>query len=61
MLDRLNDGLNPIFSAYTTLQKQKISLIKELNNVIKSIEKNQDAAPVNFNFDVSELSKIINE
>ena len=61
ILNALGDGLNPVFNAYDKLQKQKISLVKELNNVIKTIKKNNSDTEENNNnsIDLSNLDDIL--
>ena len=42
ILDRLNCDVNPTVNIYDKFLKQKLSLVKELNNIIRNIKKNKD-------------------
>ena len=42
ILDRLNCDINPTVNIYDKFLKQKLSLVKELNNIIRNIKKNKD-------------------
>lgn len=59
ILDRLGEGLNPVFNAYDKLQKQKLTLVKEINNIIKSIKKNTDNNNSNDDIDLNNIAEIM--
>lgn len=42
ILDRLNCDVNPTVNIYDKFLKQKLSLVKELNNVIRKINNNKE-------------------